>query len=121
MMSTLLRNLPLFFAASFLVPMAANAQASASDCAIPVPDGETLGDTFSCGRIEVPENWGLPDGRTIPISYTIMKSDSLAPFEDPVIYFQGGPGGSALNSSGASFIIISGSRRARCSGLRLCR
>ncbi len=81
-----------------LYPSEAVAQQAAADCAIAVPDGETLGATFDCGRIEVPENWDMPDGRKIPISYVVLKSTNLAPFEDPVIYFQGGPGGSALNS-----------------------
>ncbi len=83
---------------ALLSPLAAPAQDAASDCAIPVPDGETLGGTFSCGQVEVPENWDAPDGRMIQISYVVLKSTNLAPFEDPVIYFQGGPGGSALNS-----------------------
>ncbi|WP_430937884.1 alpha/beta hydrolase [Rhodovulum sp. YNF3179] len=93
--------------------MSASAQDATPACAIPVPEGEILGETFSCGQIEVPENWDVPGGRTIPISYIVMKSDSLAPFEDPVIYFQGGPGGSALNSLGQIAGGTAGLRRNR--------
>jgi pimeloyl-ACP methyl ester carboxylesterase len=76
------------------------AQDESPDCVIPVPTGEVLGEDFLCGSIEVPENWDMPDAGDITLSYIVMKSDSIAPFEDPVIYFQGGPGGSALNSLG---------------------
>ncbi len=113
MIKTILANLAVIGVTSFLVPIEARAQATASDCAIPVPDGEILGETFACGQIEVPENWDIPDGRAIPISYIVMKSDSLAPFEDPVIYFQGGPGGSALNSLGQIAGGTAGLRRNR--------
>lgn len=82
----------------------AEAQETGTMCPVTVPLDEVLGQTFLCGQIEVPENWDAPEGRTIPISYVVLKSKSLAPFSDPVIYFQGGPGGSALNSLG----IISG-------------
>lgn len=110
------RHLNLFAALGamlLLAPAAATAQEDIEDCAIPVPDGEILGQTFLCGRIEVPENWEAPEGRTIPISYVILKSTSLAPFEDPVIYFQGGPGGSALNSLGQIAGGTAGLRRNR--------
>lgn len=79
--------------AVFLMPRILIAESETTNCAIPVPDGEVLGETFDCGRIEVPENWYAPDGRMIQISYIVLKSTNLAPFEDPVIYFQGGPGG----------------------------
>ena len=91
-------TLPVLCALMLLSPLAATAQQGEEDCVIPVPDGEIAGATFVCGRIEVPENWDAPNERMIPISYVVLKSTNLAPFEDPVIYFQGGPGGSALNS-----------------------
>lgn len=74
------------------------AQQDTGNCPIAISPDETLGKTILCDQIEVPENWGLPDGRSIDLSYIVLKSTSLAPFSDPVIYFQGGPGGSALNS-----------------------
>ncbi|MBF9032422.1 alpha/beta fold hydrolase [Rhodobacterales bacterium HKCCE3408] len=85
--------------ASFLLSdVAARAQDVETECAIVVPPDETLGETFLCGYLEVPEDYSLPDGRTIEIAFVVLKSRSLAPLSDPVIYFQGGPGGSALNS-----------------------
>ncbi|MWD26255.1 alpha/beta fold hydrolase [Aquicoccus sp. SCR17] len=94
------RRLALALAVAVAWSVPAEAQEDASSCAIPVSPDEVLGDTLLCGRIEVPENWEVAGGRTIPISYVVLRSTSLAPFEDAVIYFQGGPGGSALNSFG---------------------
>ena len=80
----------------FAVPSTVTADTAA--CPISVPSDEILGDTFLCDQIKVPQNWSDPEGVMIPISYVVLKSTSLAPLPDPVIYFQGGPGGSALNS-----------------------
>ena len=88
----------ILLATAFLSAGSAFAQDSDDACPISVPSGEVAGDTFLCGRIEMPENWDAPDGRRIDVSYVVLRSTSLAPFADPVIYFQGGPGGSALNS-----------------------
>ena len=93
----MLRTFFAFTAVALALPVA-EASAQQAQCPIFVPPEETLGETFLCGKIDVPENWSAPDGKTIGISYVILRSDSLAPFPDPVIYFQGGPGGSALNS-----------------------
>ncbi|MGB3306762.1 MAG: alpha/beta hydrolase [Thermomicrobiales bacterium] len=53
--------------------------------------GETV-----CGTLQVPENWLQPEGRIISISYVILKSTSPNPEPDPVVYLEGGPGGTAL-------------------------
>ena len=44
----------------------------------------------------MPENWESPGAEEVTISYVILKSPSLSPFPDPVIYLEGGPGSSAL-------------------------
>lgn len=49
-----------------------------------------------CGTLQVPENWLQPEGRIISISYVILKSTSPNPEPDPVVYLEGGPGGTAL-------------------------
>ncbi|WP_135506619.1 alpha/beta fold hydrolase [Roseovarius aestuariivivens] len=54
-------------------------------------DGALRPDHGSAGLVR-------PERHYVPISYVILKSTSLAPLPDPVVYFQGGPGGSALNS-----------------------
>lgn len=66
------------------------------DCPFVLPEGEVAGQTIVCGELTVPENWAEPDGRTIDITYTILKSPNLSPFPDAVVYLEGGPGSSAL-------------------------
>jgi pimeloyl-ACP methyl ester carboxylesterase len=50
-----------------------------------------------CGTLQVPENWAQPDGRQISITYVVLKSTSPTPKADPILYLEGGPGGSALS------------------------
>jgi len=65
-------------------------------CPMSLPEGDIDGETMVCGQIEVPENWDDPSGRTVLITYAIAKAHNAAPFSDPIIYFEGGPGISAL-------------------------
>lgn len=67
-------------------------------CPMGTPLGEIEGETILCGQILVPEDWSKPEGRLITISYARLVSKATVPFEDPVIYFEGGPGGTALGS-----------------------
>ena len=65
-------------------------------CPMNLPDAEVEGETVICGQITVPENWDDRGERTVNITYAILKADSLSPFPEPIIYLEGGPGGSAL-------------------------
>ncbi|MCC6673999.1 MAG: alpha/beta fold hydrolase [Thermomicrobiales bacterium] len=49
-----------------------------------------------CGSIRVPENWSKSEGRQLDITYVVLKSTNPAPKADPILYLEGGPGGSAL-------------------------
>lgn len=65
-------------------------------CPFVVPSGEVEGATIICGVVIVPESrMGLSDGE-VELAIVILKSVSPSPAPDPVIYFEGGPGGSAL-------------------------
>jgi pimeloyl-ACP methyl ester carboxylesterase len=64
-----------------------------SDCAIPVPKGETH---VVCGYLVVPENRTANNGRTIKLPIAILKSENPNPKPDPVLKTLGGPGGSSL-------------------------
>jgi len=69
---------------------------------IPCPmllPGETEGKTVTCGVLTVPENYDQPLGRQVEITYARFHSRSLSPLPDPVIYLQGGPGGSMLSNA----------------------
>ncbi len=84
------------FAQSELIPEVLSA--SSGECIMGTPADEVLGVTIICGQIEVPQNWLEPDGIALTISYAILRNKSFAPALDAVIYFEGGPGGSALAS-----------------------
>lgn len=49
-----------------------------------------------CGTIKVPENWSEPAGRQLRITYVVLKSTNPNPKPDPILYLEGGPGGSSL-------------------------
>ena len=51
-----------------------------------------------CGQLTVPENHAKPNGRTIEISYVVLKSENPESKEYPMIHFTGGPGGQALRN-----------------------
>ena len=65
-------------------------------CPRPLPANDVEGKTVFCGTVEVPEDNAKPDGKKIPLKFTVLKSWSQYPEPDPVVYLQGGPGGSAL-------------------------
>ncbi|MFM7583318.1 MAG: alpha/beta hydrolase [Caldilinea sp.] len=67
-------------------------------CPMGTPVGEIEGETILCGQIQVPEDWSKPEGRLLTISYARLVAKAKVPFDDPVIYFEGGPGGTALGS-----------------------
>lgn len=67
-----------------------------TECPFGLPEDEIAGETVICGELTVPENWNDPGTQDVTISYAILKSPSLSPFPDPVVYLEGGPGASAL-------------------------
>jgi len=67
-------------------------------CPMTLPAGEVEGKTVTCGQISVPEDWANAAGKQITISFARLHSKSQAPFPDPVVYFDGGPGESSLES-----------------------
>ena len=74
--------------------------ATSSDCGFLQVGGEPmvtedLGEV-ECGTVAMPENWANPGDRTLTISYAVLKALSDHPEPDPVVYLEGGPGGSAL-------------------------
>lgn len=67
-----------------------------TDCAFDTPANRTV----DCGFLIVPENRANPDNtNTIRLAVAIYRTDSDAPAADPVIYLEGGPGGSAVELS----------------------
>jgi pimeloyl-ACP methyl ester carboxylesterase len=57
--------------------------------------GEDYGVELECGTVAVPENHADPDGSRVVLAVTIVRSPGGARFADPVVFLEGGPGGSA--------------------------
>jgi pimeloyl-ACP methyl ester carboxylesterase len=87
-----------------LVPLIASRGADprypvvAVDCPGPVAPYEVEGATVACGTVSVPENHDKPDGRRIELTFMVLKSHSLAPAADPVVYLHGGPGSGVVRN-----------------------
>jgi pimeloyl-ACP methyl ester carboxylesterase len=64
-----------------------------------VPTGETV----ACGNLTVPERHDKPSGPSIRLHVAVFKSHSATPAADPVVYLDGGPGGSSLKPLPAGF------------------
>lgn len=63
-------------------------------CPVEIPYGMTV----ECGYLVVPENRSQPEGREVRLAVALLKSHGDDPASDPVVYLEGGPGGSALES-----------------------
>jgi pimeloyl-ACP methyl ester carboxylesterase len=63
---------------------------------IACPYDVPLGRLVECGYLTVPENRSDPESRDIEIAVAVAKSDSPNPRPDPIVYLEGGPGGSIL-------------------------
>lgn len=59
-----------------------------------------------CGNLTVPEDHQNPDGTTIQLHVAVFRSVSASPEPDPVVYLEGGPGGSALETIGYAYDIL---------------
>jgi pimeloyl-ACP methyl ester carboxylesterase len=83
---------------------AGNKNFEKTDCWFKAP----LGRDVECGWLTVPEDHAKPDGKTIKLAVARFKSDAANPEPDPVIYLEGGPGGSALHSEAIQFDLLFG-------------
>lgn len=69
-----------------------------SSCPFDIPDGETEGQTLDCGTlITYEDHFSEEDDAHVELAFVILYSIN-EPMPDPVIYLEGGPGGSALSS-----------------------
>ena len=58
-----------------------------------------LGPEFTCGTLVVPENRSKPDGRQIKVQYARAKAASGDSSKTPLVWLEGGPGGSAFTAA----------------------
>ncbi|MEM8859102.1 MAG: alpha/beta hydrolase [Chloroflexota bacterium] len=74
--------------------MASEAEFIEEDC--PFPGRIARQYSMTCGRLIVPENRESPNGNVVQLSVAILPAANGNPEPDPVIYLEGGPGGSAV-------------------------
>jgi pimeloyl-ACP methyl ester carboxylesterase len=63
------------------------------DCPFPLLNPDVPVD---CGTLIVPERWEDPEGPTIELAVAVLRYTGGDRRPDPVLYLEGGPGGSAL-------------------------
>jgi pimeloyl-ACP methyl ester carboxylesterase len=109
----------LLLAASLLLA-ACNAQPQPAPTATPLPDSaprfeeadcwfkEPLGYSPECGYLIVPEDHAQPQGKTIKLAVARFTSEADTPQPDPIVYLEGGPGGSPLKSYMTEFPYLFG-------------
>jgi pimeloyl-ACP methyl ester carboxylesterase len=68
-------------------------------CRFYVPSGVNV----ECGYLIVPEDHNDPGSASLRLHVAVFKSVSANPEPDPVIYLEGGPGGSALETVGYAY------------------
>ena len=66
------------------------------DLRTPFPQEAIEGTDYECGYLTVPELHSQPSGQTIQVGVVILKSLEPEPAE-PLVMFQGGPGGSSID------------------------
>jgi pimeloyl-ACP methyl ester carboxylesterase len=66
------------------------------DCPAAFDDLELSAVEVQCAYLIVPEDRTDPEGAQVELAVAILPSRSANPLPDPIIYLEGGPGGSAL-------------------------
>ena len=64
----------------------------------PFSPASANGFTIDCGMLTVPMKRSVLSGKTVKIAAARIHSSSPTPLPDPVVYLEGGPGGSAISS-----------------------
>ena len=76
-----------------------NAKFESADCMFTISTGQKP----DCGYLTVPEDRSNPSSRTIKLAVAIFHSDNPDKNPTPLIYLEGGPGGSALEYLSLTF------------------
>lgn len=67
-----------------------------ADCPFPGGDSEPR---FSCGYLYVAEDHGNPNSSVIVLAVAVLRSSTGSSADTPLVYLEGGPGGSALDAA----------------------
>jgi pimeloyl-ACP methyl ester carboxylesterase len=96
----LIRPFVLALACTGVLIPALSAQQSAPGLTLqpcPVP-GTAL--VARCGTLLVPEHYGRPAGRKIPLRVMLVPATGANPAADPIVPIPGGPGGTVISAAG---------------------
>jgi pimeloyl-ACP methyl ester carboxylesterase len=74
---------------------APQARFESGPCPFDLPAGQVEGETVECGTLSVPEDRSDPQSRTLRLPVAVFHPSGTAQ-PDPIVYLEGGPGGSAL-------------------------
>ncbi len=77
-------------------PTLVPAQFIGSSCSITLPAGLKEGSDVTCGYLVVPADRSDPQSGPLQLSVAILNHPEGASHDDPIIYLEGGPGGSVL-------------------------
>ncbi|MFW5691074.1 MAG: alpha/beta fold hydrolase [Chloroflexota bacterium] len=80
---------------ALVIPASAQTNLEPAACPFPLPPGEVEGQTITCGYFTVPQDRAEPAGPTVRLAYAVLSATGPA-LPDPIVYLEGGPGGSAL-------------------------
>ncbi len=75
-------------------------------CPFQPPPGMTVGEDIECGYLIVAEDRADPASPTIRLLYSILRHPDGDPEPDPIVYLEGGPGGSRLEFLALSYPIL---------------
>lgn len=79
---------------------------SLASCPFQIPMGMTIGENIECGYLIVPENRADPASPTIRLLYSILRHPDGNPLPDPIVYLEGGPGGSRLEFLSITYSLL---------------
>lgn len=72
-----------------------------SSCPFKLGEGVAIGKNLRCGFVVVPEDHSAPaNGRTVKLAVAVFKGRGTVQHTDPLVFLQGGPGGSIVDSIG---------------------
>jgi pimeloyl-ACP methyl ester carboxylesterase len=75
----------------------------AAPCPFDLPAGQIEGESVDCGYVVVPEDWADPQSGTLRLAVAVFHHPDGEPEPDPILYLEGGPGGSSLEALDLSF------------------
>ena len=79
------------------------AEFEAAACPFDLPPGQVEGETVDCGYVIVPEDRSDATSEMIRLAVAVFRHPDGEPEPDPILYLEGGPGGSSLEALYLSF------------------